>query len=202
MALALAGTASLVLLTFALSWAAGLTGGATHDVGAVDAATRTVTAVLREEPPQLDSTLATDQISGMVLGHVMEGLLRYDEHGRLAPGVAEGWEQHDLTITFRLRADARWSDGRLVTAHDFVFAWQTALDPANASEYAFILFPIRNATAINQGRLPVEELGATAIDDRTLAVQLERPTAYFDKLVAFTTYYPVRRDFYEATAGR
>lgn len=200
--LALAGTASVVALMFALSWAAGITGAGNRTISAVDVATRTVTGVLREEPPQLDSTLATDQISSMVLGHVMEGLLRYDEHGRLTPGVAEHWEQHDLTITFRLRADARWSDGRPVTAHDFVFAWQTALDPANASEYAFILFPIRNAAAINRGELAVEELGANAIDDRTLTVELERPTAYFDKLVAFTTYYPVRRDFYEATAGR
>jgi oligopeptide transport system substrate-binding protein len=200
--LGIAATGFFVALMLALSWAAGLTGSGERAARAVDPATRTVTAVLREEPPQLNSMLATDQISGMVLGHVMEGLLRYDAQGHLVAGVAEHWSQQDLTITFRLRADARWSDGRPVTAHDFVFAWRTALDPANASEYAFILFPILNATAINQGSLPVTELGATAVDDRTLTVQLERPTAYFDKLVAFTTYYPVRQDFYEAAAGR
>jgi oligopeptide transport system substrate-binding protein len=200
--LGLAAIGFFVALMLALSWAAGLTGSGERAARAVDPATRTVTAVLREEPPQLNSMLATDQISGMVLGHVMEGLLRYDAQGHLVAGVAEHWSQQDLTITFRLRADARWSDGRPVTAHDFVFAWRTALDPANASEYAFILFPILNATAINQGSLPVTELGATAVDDRTLTVQLERPTAYFDKLVAFTTYYPVRQDFYEATAAR
>lgn len=186
----------------ALQWAATRTGAGPGSTGGVDPESSTVTAILRDEPPQLDSTLATDQISSMVLGHVMEGLLRYDAGGGLAPGVAERWEIGAAEAVFHLRADARWSDGSPVTAHDFVFAWRTALDPATASEYAFILFPVRNAEAINQGRLPSTALGVTAVDDRTLRVDLERPTAYFDKLVAFTTYYPVRQDFYEATGGR
>jgi len=198
----LLAVAFVALLMGVLSFAAGRTGGGASAERAVDPATRTITAILREEPPQLNSTLATDQISGMVLGHVMEGLLRYDAAGRLVGGVAERWAIDGLEATFHLRADARWSDGRPVTADDFVFAWQTALDPANASEYAFILFPIRNAEAINQGQLPPTDLDATALDDRTLRVRLERPVAYFDKLLAFTTYLPVRRDFYAATAGR
>lgn len=198
----LLAVAFVTLLMGVLSFAAGRAGGGASAERAVDPATRTITAILREEPPQLNSTLATDQISGMVLGHVMEGLLRYDAAGQLVGGVAERWAIDRLEATFHLRADARWSDGRPVTADDFVFAWQTALDPANASEYAFILFPIRNAEAINQGRLPPTDLDATAVDDRTLRVRLERPVAYFDKLLAFTTYLPVRRDFYAATAGR
>jgi oligopeptide transport system substrate-binding protein len=200
--LALLAFGFVILLMLALGWAAGLTGGGSAGTGAVDAATGTVTAILREEPPQLNSTLATDQVSGMVLGHVMEGLLRYDAGDSLAPGVADRWHIGEREAVFHLRANARWSDGRPVTAHDFVFAWRTALAPANASEYAFILFPIRNAEAVNAGRLPVEALGATAVDDRTLRVELERPVAHFDKLVAFTTYYPLRQDFYEATKGR
>jgi oligopeptide transport system substrate-binding protein len=88
-----------------------------------------------------------------------------------------------------------------VTADDFVFSWRLALDPANASEYAFILFPVKNAEAINKGELPLESLGVTALDSTTLVVEFERPLAYFDKLVAFSTYYPIRRDFYEKTAG-
>ena len=95
-----------------------------------------------------------------------------------------------------------WSDGAPVTAHDFVFAWQLALDPANASQYAFILYPVKNGRAIAEAKLPVSQLGARAVDDRTLEVTFERPVAYFDKLVAFPTYYPIRRDFYEATKGR
>ena len=92
--------------------------------------------------------------------------------------------------------------GQPVTAHDFVFAWRLGLDPENASEYAFILYPIKNAEAINRGELPVTDLGARAIDARTLAVDFERPIAFFDKLTAFSTYLPVREDFYRATEGR
>ncbi len=197
--LALGGTALLML---ALSWATGLTGSAGGAAEGIDPATGTITLVLSEEPPQLNSTLATDQVSGMILGHLMEGLLRYDEHNQLAPGVAERWNIGEQDATFWLREDARWSDGEPVTAHDFVFAWQTALDPASASEYAFILFPVKNAEAINNGELPVDALGVEALDDRTLKVRLERPVAYFDKLVAFATYFPIREAFYKATAGR
>jgi oligopeptide transport system substrate-binding protein len=199
---AVLATAGVVVLMLGLSWASGLTGSGTRAGEAVDPATGTVTLVLAEEPPQLNSSLATDMVSGMVLGHVMEGLLRYDDHNRLAPGVAERWEIDGTEATFWLREDARWSDGEPVTAHDFVFAWRTAVDPANASQYAFIMFAIENAEAINQGELPPEELGVEAVDDRTLRVTLERSVAYFDKLVAFTTYYPIREDFYESTAGR
>ncbi len=197
-ALSVTGVAALMV---ALSWASSLTGSGGVSEG-VDPATGTVTLVLREEPPQLDSTLSTDQVSGMVLGHVMEGLLRYDAHNHLAPGVAERWEVTDTTATFWLREDARWSDGRPVIANDFVFAWRRAVDPANASEYASIMFAIDNAEAINQGEMALEELGVRAIDDRTLVVDLERPVPYFDKLTAFSTYYPIREDFYRATKGR
>jgi oligopeptide transport system substrate-binding protein len=203
LALLALGAAGLVaLLMFLLGIAAAHTGAGGASRPAVDPLTGTVTAILRDEPPQLNSMLATDQISGMVLGHLMEGLLRYDAKTELVPGVAESWEIDGHEAVFHLRADALWSDGRPVVADDFVFAWQTAIDPANASEYAFILFPIANAEAINQGKLPPTELGVTAVDPRTLRVQLERPIAYFDRLVAFTTYLPVRRDFYASTGGR
>ncbi len=203
--LGLFGLAILVGLA-ALMWGLNLLASLTATAGgappAVDAANNAITVMLTEEPPQLDSTRSTDQVSGIVLGHVMEGLLRYDDRGELAPGMAEQWRIDEGGATFQLRADARWSDGQPVTAHDFVFAWRLGLDPENASEYAFILYPIKNAEAINRGELAVTELGARAIDERTLAVEFERPIAFFDKLTAFSTYLPVREDFYRATEGR
>jgi oligopeptide transport system substrate-binding protein len=191
----------IALLMLGLSWASSLTGSASGGNNAVDAASNTITVFLREEPPQLNSSLSTDQVSGSVLGHVIEGLLRYDENNRLAPAVAERWEVREHGATFWLREDARWSDGEPVTAHDFVFGWKTGLDPANASEYAFILYAIKNGEAINKGEMPLESLGVRAIDDHTLEVEFERPLAYFDKLVAFSTYAPIREDFYRATQG-
>ncbi|MAT84032.1 MAG: hypothetical protein CMD39_07050, partial [Gammaproteobacteria bacterium] len=118
---ALSSIAGIALLMLGLSWASDLTSTGSGAGEAVDAATGTVTLVLNEEPPQLNSTKATDQVSMRVLGHVMEGLLRYDEDNRLVPGVAESWEIGPEEAVFHLREDARWSDGQPVTAHDFVF---------------------------------------------------------------------------------
>lgn len=157
---------------------------------------------MSEEPPQLDSTRATDQVSIFVLGHVMEGLTRYGKGGEIVPGVAERWELGERQAVFHLREAARWSDGKPVTAHDFVFGWRTAVDPKTASEYAFILYPVKNGEAVNAGKLPASALGVRALDDRTLEVELERPTGYFLGLTAFATYLPVREDFYRARPGR
>ncbi|MCZ6871508.1 MAG: peptide ABC transporter substrate-binding protein [Gammaproteobacteria bacterium] len=169
---------------------------------AVDPVAQSITLSLGTEPPQLDSTKSTDATSFLILGHVMEGLLRYDMHNRLVAGVAERWNVRADGATFWLRDDARWSDGEPVTAEDFVYAWKLAVNPSTASQYSFIFYMIRNARAINEGELPVESLGVRAIDARTLEVEFERPTAYFDKLMAFGTFMPVRQDFYEQTQGR
>ena len=117
-------------------------------------------------------------------------------------GVAERWVIDDATATFRLRPQARWSNGEPITAHDFVFAWRKVLDPLNASEYAFILYGLKNAEAVNRGEMPLESLGVFAVDDRTLEVHLERPVPYFDKLVAFATYNPINEAFYRSREGR
>jgi oligopeptide transport system substrate-binding protein len=201
-ALAALAVLLLVALMLLLDWLSDLSGVSSGGGEAVDVPTRTITLALTSEPPQLDSTRATDMVSGMVLGHVMEGLLHYDARNELAPGVAERWEIRADGATFWLRDNARWSDGKAVTAHDFVFAWRRVVDPATASEYAFIVFPIRNAEAISLGEQPPENLGVRADGDRVLEVEFERPVSYFDKLVAFGTFYPVRQDFFEQTRGR
>ena len=163
---------------------------------AVDFEKQSITIALTQEPPQLNSMKATDQVSTFILPHVMEGLLRYDRRGNVIAGVAEKWEVDRSGATFWLRKNAMWSDGKPVTAHDFVFAWRNALTPAMASEYAFILYPLKNGEKINKGDLDPAELSATAVNDHELRLEFERPTSYFDKLTAFTTYFPVREDFY------
>lgn len=199
----LAAVVVLVMLMFALNGLARLTSSGTGGSGgAVNATQNTITAYLAEEPPQLNSMLTTDAVSGMVLDHVMEGLLRYDDSGALVPGVAERWEQDGERVTFWLRTDARWSNGEPVTAHDFEFAWKTAVTPATASQYATILYPILNAEKINNGELPVDTMGVQALDERTLQVTLETPIGYFDRMVAFVTYLPVNEAFYNSSRGR
>jgi oligopeptide transport system substrate-binding protein len=200
--LGLAGTCIFIALMVALAWAATITGGGTTASRAFDLDTKTITIFLDDEPPQLDSRRTSDTISGMILGHIMEGLLRYDAKNQVVPGVAERWEIRPTGATFWLRNTARWSDGKPVTAHDFVFAWRTVVDPATASPYAFILYYVKNAEAINSGKMPADQLGVAATADNVLEVEFERPVAFFDKLVTFPTYFPIREDFHASRGAR
>ena len=192
---------AMALIVYILAFFAG-TSGTSINGGAINEERNSITIALSEEPPQLDSTRATDASSFVVIAHTMEGLISYDDNDQLTPGVAERWEIRDNGATFWIREEARWSDGLPVTAHDFEYAWKRVVDPATAGEYAFILYPIKNAEAVNRGDLPKEALGVRAVSDLVLQVDFERPTPYFDKLVAFNTYYPVREDFFVSTNGR
>lgn len=197
-----AGKALTLGLGAALLAAGALLGALPAAGEAVDAEGQRVTIALAQEPPQLSSMKATDQVSIMVLGHVMEGLVRYDSRGRIVPGVAERWELDDTGARFWLRKDAEWSDGSPLVAADFVFAWRKALEPATGSEYAFILYAVKNAEKVNKGQAPVAALGVSAPDDHRLHVEFERPTAHFLKLAAFATYLPVQQAFFEARGER
>ncbi|MCB1646426.1 MAG: peptide ABC transporter substrate-binding protein [Pseudomonadales bacterium] len=191
-----------LIALFLLSLANATVLSAEFETTAVDYDNQEITIALTQEPPQLNGMKATDQVSIMVLGHVMEGLVGYDRRGNVVPGVAERWEIDDKGATFWLRKDARWSNGDPVIADDFVFAWQNTLKPETASEYAFILYPLKNGEAINQGKMKPEDLAVRAIDDYTLKIEFERPTGYFIKLTAFTSYYPVQRKFFESKSDR
>lgn len=178
-----------------------LCGGVYAEPG-VDLDAQRIRIALKSEPPNLNSVQATDVVSSFVLNHVMEGLLQYDARNELIAGVAERWQLRADGATFWLRRDARWSDGKPVTANDFVFAWQQVVAPASASQYAFALFPIKNAERINRGELPASALGARAVDAFQLDVQFERPCPHFLGLTAFATYFPLREDFYRARGER
>ena len=196
--LSVAAVVGFVLLMAVLSWASNLTGGGAETFGAVDVKKGAITLILGDEPPQLDATRSTDQISFFILGHVTEGLIRYDAKNNLVPGVAERWDIRADGATFWLRDNAQWSDGKPVTAHDFVFAWQTVVDPATASQYAFITYSVKNAEAINTGKMSRDKLGVRAVNDHQLEVEFQSPVAFFDKLVAFAVFNPIREDFHKS----
>jgi oligopeptide transport system substrate-binding protein len=152
------------------------------------------------EIPSMDSTLATDSVSFNVMNNVFEGLYRLGENDEAMPGMAEGEpevSEDGLTYTFKLR-DAKWSNGDPVTANDFVYAWQKALNPDTGAEYAYIMYDIKNAAKVNAGEVPVEELGVKAVDEKTLEVQLEGQVPYFEALLSFATFYPQNQKFVEA----
>ena len=101
---------------------------------AIDPVNNEIAIVMTQEPQWLNTVKATDQVSFIVLDHISEGLMTHDINNQLVGGVAERWELTDDTATFWLREDARWSDGKPVTAHEFVFAWQQATHLAAESQ--------------------------------------------------------------------
>ena len=157
----------------------------------------TLTIAMNSEPPNLDASKATDTVSFFVLGHTMEGLARYDQNGKLVPGVAESWKINDSGAVFHLRKNAKWSDGKPVVAQDFVYSWNTAVNPKTASEYAFILYNVKNGEAINTKKDPSAKLGVEATDEHTLKVTFEKPCGFFLALTTFGTYYPMRKDVHD-----
>ncbi len=150
---------------------------------------------LEAEPATLDPAKSTAIPESLVQLQIFEGLTRLDAKDQPAPGVAEKWEvsPDGLKYVFYLRTDAKWSNGEPVTAHDFEFAWKRALSPEVASENAYMLFPVKNAQAYNEKKVTADQVGVKAIDDHTLEVTLEKPTAYFLSLVAFHAFYPVHQ---------
>lgn len=158
-----------------------------------------VTLVSTTDVPQLDPTKTTDSTSIIVTNNVFEGLYRLDGDNKPTPGIAESVEvsEDKKTYTFKLRKDAKWSDGSAVTADDFIYAWKRALDPKTAAEYAYILQDLKNANKIMAGDAELDELGVKKVDDQTLEVQLEAPAPYFLGLTSFPTYLPLKQSFVE-----
>lgn len=160
--------------------------------------------VMLETPVEsLDPQQATDGTSFEVIADYTDGLMQMDADGQAVPAIAESYDLSDdgLTYTFHLRSDAKWSNGTPVTAADFVFAWQRAVDPAVASEYAYMLSDIgqvKNAAEIIAGEKDKSELGVTAVDDVTLQVELNVPVSYFLSLMYFPTFYPVNEEFFNS----
>ncbi|HDR7782498.1 MULTISPECIES: peptide ABC transporter substrate-binding protein [Bacillus] len=150
-----------------------------------------------QEIPTMDVSKSTDTLGSQILGNTMEGLYRLDKDNKPIPAAAESSTKSEdgKKYTFKLRKDAKWSNGDPVTAKDFVYGWQRLLDKNTAAEYAFIAYYIKNAEAINKGEKAATELGAKAVDDYTLEVELEKPVPYFLNLMAFPSYYPLNEKF-------
>jgi oligopeptide transport system substrate-binding protein len=156
------------------------------------------------EPPTLDPGLATDGHSVDVINQLFEGLVAFDDQGTVAGVEAQGWQvsEDGKQYTFQLREGLRWSNGEPVTARDYEYAWKRNIDPRTASDYANVLYPIRNAERIHQQGADPNTLSVRAADDRTLVVQLEQPAAYFLRLASTWTLYPLPRAAIERHGDR
>lgn len=162
--------------------------------------------VMLETPVEsLDPQQATDGTSFEVIADYTDGLMQMDADGKAVNALADRVDvsEDGLTYTFHIRNDANWSNGRPVTAADFVFAWQRAVDPEVASEYSYMLSDIGqivNAQEIIDGTKDKNELGVKAVDEKTLEVKLNVPVSYFLSLMYFPTFYPVNQTFFESCA--
>lgn len=216
--LAACGGGSSAYQTTTAAAAAETTAAAAADTAAAGGAETTAAAeasgeastedlkIMMETPVEsLDPQQATDGTSFEVIADYTDGLMQMDADGKAVNAIAESYETSDdgLTWTFHLRQDAKWSNGTPVTAKDFVFGWQRAVDPDVASEYAYMLSDIgqvKNAQDIIDGKKDKSELGVTAVDDYTLKVELNAPVSYFLSLMYFPTYYPVNEEFFNTCA--
>ncbi|MDR2899065.1 MAG: peptide ABC transporter substrate-binding protein [Clostridiales bacterium] len=157
---------------------------------------------LDAEPATLDPSKIADQYGNSVINNLTEKLTVYqlDENGNteIAPAGAESWEitENDTVYTFKLRENY-WQDGTKVTAADYEYGIKRTLDPVTGSPSSYLLFPILNATKVNAGELPVEELGVKALDENTLEITLEGSTPYFLSLTYQNGMSPLRQDIVE-----
>ena len=141
------------------------------------------------DPESLDPAIITSQADGRIVSALFDGLTRFNAvTAHAEPALAKRWEiSGDGTVyTFHLRDGLKWSTGGRITAHDVVYSWRRAINPDTASDYAGMLFYVKNAEAINSGKLTdLSRLGVRAIDDKTVRVELIAPTPFFLELCAF-----------------
>ena len=152
------------------------------------------------EPETLDIHKSSGVSEANIQRDMFEGLVTEDAFGKLQPGVAEKWDisSDGKRYTFHLRGDSQWSDGTGVTADDFVYAYRRALNPATASDYAFILWPIAGAEAFSKGgQKDPAQIGVKALDPQTLEINLKAPTPYFLGMLMHPMAFPVPKQVIE-----
>jgi oligopeptide transport system substrate-binding protein len=146
--------------------------------------------------PNLDPHWNAGTTGNILLRLMYEGLYRYTESGFDFAGATGVTQSPDgLTWTFKLRQDAKWSDGKPVTAKDYVYSIKRLVDPAVGTTYMrdYGQF-LKNGLAVAEGKLPVDQVGARAVDDYTLEIKLENVCSFFDALLCYSTFYPLRSD--------
>ncbi|EHM47570.1 peptide ABC transporter substrate-binding protein [Yokenella regensburgei] len=193
-----------VALTCCALWLSSLSSvavAADVPAGTVLAQKQTLVRHIKDEPASLDPAKAVGLPEIQVIRDLYEGLVNQDAKGNIIPGVASKWQTNDNRVwTFTLRDNAQWSDGTPVTAQDFVYSWQRLVDPKTTSPFAWFaaLAGIGNAQDIIDGKATPDKLAVTAVDARTLRIQLDKPLPWFANLTANFAFFPVQKATVEA----
>jgi oligopeptide transport system substrate-binding protein len=157
-----------------------------------------------DEPRTLDPHFVPGNAGAAIMYDMFEGLLAIDASGLLRPGLAETYTMSPdgLVYTFKLRENLKWSDGQPLVADDVVFSFRRSADPKTAARSGRVLFPLKNFPAIVRGDMPVERLGVTAPDPRTVVIEVDQPTAYLPDILASFSAGVVPRHKIEAFGDR
>lgn len=170
---------------------------------------------IASEPQTIDPALNSAVDGAIMTQHMFEGLMKWVDSGNpvndkgnmnyaaLAAGQAESYEKTDngdgtVTYTFKIRSDAKWSDGQPVTANDFVYSWQRLANPLTAADYCYMIDMVQGYAAVNAGKADPTTLGVSAPDESTFVVNLTYDCPYFLEICAFPAAFPVRQDIIEA----
>ena len=160
-----------------------------------------LTFVAAHDPNTLDSVLAQTYDEAYVFMNTLEGIAQVDESLQVSPALAESWQvsEDQLVYTFRLRKGLKWSDGKPLTADDFIYAWQRLLEPKVNSPYNYLLFNITGAKEYASGvEKDFKKVGITSTSQSEIQVRLKRRTSYFLSLLSFWPSFPQRRDLHLA----
>ena len=198
LALALCGAMTLALAACGGSSSGSASGGAAAEKSSIN-------VCLASEPATLDPHLNSAVDGATLCAHLFSGLAKWDqdEEGKLeivpdcATELPEGVENADgtVTYTYTLRDGLTWSDGQPLTAKDFEFAWNRAASPALAADYGYMFEVVKGYAEMWADGAPADaKLAVTAVDDKTLEVTLNNAVSYWNELLAFPSYYPVRED--------
>lgn len=163
---------------------------------AEESAGENVVTIATVTSPNLDPQWNAGAPGAWLMSVMYEGLYRVTETGFELAGAESVDISDDATVwTFHLRQDAMWNDGQPVTANDYVYSFRRLVNPEISTTYMLDYGQyLKNGAAISNGEMALEELGVTAVDDYTLEIQLENPCTYFDSILTYSAFYPMRED--------
>ena len=148
-----------------------------------------------DQPSTLDPQVASTDIELMLVRNIFEGLLRKNKDGHIENGVCEAYKKSGLTYTFKLKKDAKWSDGTPLSSYDFLFAFERAVKPDTKAPFVSRLFSIVNAEEIYKGEKSVSSLGVDAPDEHTLKITLKYDDNEFLNTLTSSICMPCNEEF-------
>jgi len=155
--------------------------------------------VVNNEPELYDPGISNETFAQPVIMNAFEGLVKLDEIGDVIPAAAKSWKISDdgLTYTFHIRKNAKWADGKDLTADDFSYAWKRVLNPKTGAKYTDLLFYIKNAKNLFEGKAKETDVGIRVVDSKTIQIELDNITPHMLQIMTFWVYCPVRQDMIE-----